>query len=184
MGAGVLLVITSVAGVLGVFRGTAGSPGPSQVAVGSPAGGSAAPSPSATAAPAIATPTPTVAASSSPDRLAAVNALYARLIPAVRGPDVETLFSLLHPATIARYGEAGCRAYFANLRDPTFNVVVRSVAPPAPWNWERDDRSTLIADAWAIQADLTSGGTTAVMEIHVAPIAGELRWFTDCGTAV
>jgi hypothetical protein len=114
--------------------------------------------------------------------VADVNALYAKLIPAIRGPDVPTLMALLHPATIERYGEAACRTYLGSLRDPTFNVVIRSVAAPAPWTWERDGRSTVIPDAWAVQADLTTNGTTSTQEIHVAPVAGELRWFTDCGT--
>jgi hypothetical protein len=124
------------------------------------------------------------ASSSSPDRVAAVNALYARLIPAIRGKDVATLLALLHPATIERYGEAACRTYFGGLDDPTFNAVIRSVAPPAPWTWERDGRSTVIPDALAVQADLTANGTTSAQEIHVAPVSGELRWFTDCGTPI
>jgi hypothetical protein len=124
------------------------------------------------------------APAATPDRLAAVTALYARLVPAIRANDVETLIALLHPATIERYGESGCRAYFAALRDPTFAIVVRSVATPAPWTWDRDGRSTTIPDAWAVQADLTSNGTTEAQEVHVAPVGDEVRWFTDCGTPV
>jgi hypothetical protein len=152
-----------------------------------PAAGSSPSQPASLAVPTAslvptAAPTIAVTAAPTPDLVAAVGALYARLVPAIRANDVATLTALLHPATIERYGEAACRTYFAALRDPTFNVVVHSVAAPAPWIWDRDGRSTTIPDALAVQADLTANGTTSAQEIHVAPVGGELRWFTDCGT--
>ena len=188
-------IVAIVIGAVLVSLGAAGLAGAGPLAPTSAAGPTAAPTPTSgptpipssspanpTASTPAPTPTATEAPSPTPDRLALVQALYARLVPAIRGPDVETLLALLHPATIERYGEPACRTYFAGLRDPTFDVVVRSVAPPAPWIWERDGRSTTIADAWAVQADLTANGSASSQEIHVAVVGGEVRWFTDCGT--
>jgi hypothetical protein len=195
VGIGIVLTALGAAGLAGAgplapatAAGPRNSPAPT---TGSPPGAvTSAPSlpssPSGSPAPSLTrvplTPAPTVAASPTADRLALVRALYARIVPAIRGPDAATLLALLHPATIERYGEAACRVFFAGLRDPTFDVEVQSVASPAPWAWERDGRTTIIPDAWAVQAQLTANGSTTSQEIHVAPVGGEVRWFTDCGT--
>ena len=150
----------------------------------SPVGPAPTPAASPTAAAEQTLAPPSVAPSPTADPLAQVQALYARLVPAVRSADAGTLLALLHPATIERYGETACRATFSSLQDPAFDIVPRSVGSPGPWNWERDGRSTTIPDAWPIQVDLTSQGATSSTEVHVAPVGGELRWFTDCGTPI
>jgi hypothetical protein len=129
-----------------------------------------------TEAPSLApTPMPTT------EPTAQATAFYAVLVPAIRTADADTLSALLHPATVERYGEERCRAYLAGLDDPAFDVVVRAVQSPADWDYVTDDRSTTIPDAWTIEADLTSQGATQARELHLAPVDGELRWFTDCG---
>jgi hypothetical protein len=199
-GARIGAIVAIVIGIVLTALGAAGLAGAGPLAPGAAVGPvtSAGPTPGPTPGPPTAaastppsptggptfnlTPAPPTTPSQAPDRLALVRALYARIVPAIRGPDVATLLALLHPVTIERYGEATCRAYFSGLRDPTFDVVVQSVGPPAAWVWERDGRTTTIPDAWAVQAELTANGTTSSQEIHVAPIGGEARWFTDCGT--
>ena len=127
----VLVAIGLVVAVVGVFGFVTDRGAASTVAVASPvpsatlpavvpsqAGTEATPSapiaslPTASPTPAL-TPSSTPAPSPTPNAEARVRAFYTVLAPAIRSGDVETLFSLLHPASIERYGAAGCRASFA-----------------------------------------------------------------------
>ncbi len=93
----------------------------------------------------------------------------------------DSLFSSLDVASIDRYGEDQCRSYL--------NGVVGSVLDPAllgategPWNYETDDASTLITDAWELAIDVTLGSQQTQTTMHVRVVDGEITWFTDCGT--
>ncbi len=160
------------------YRGTAvpGTPGPTAAA--------SKPSASATAS-----ARPTAAASesrppSSPDPFTRVSAFYSLLIPAIRDADADTLMSVLHPATIARYGLAACQAQLGSLDDPTYDVIVHGVLSPAAWDYTTDGLTTPIPDAIAVSASVTANGATETRELHVAMVDGEVRWFTDCGTPI
>jgi hypothetical protein len=187
--AGIALIAIGAIGMLGAGS-TSGAPSegtasatPSSTTVGSGASttpASAAPSPTPTA-----TPDPTaspVSPSPTPDAETLIVAFYEGLDPAIRAADADTLVPLLHPATIERYGEPACRTYLGGLADPTLDIVVESVAGPAPWDYVTDERTTTIPDTWTVQAKFTSQGETSDRELHVALVGGQVRWFTDCGT--
>ena len=100
----------------------------------------------------------------------------------MREPDAATLVAILHPATIERYGVDACLAALSRLNDPTFDVLIHAVASPAPWDYTTDGVTTTIPDALDVDASITTQGATTVSSLQVAIVAGEVRWFTDCGT--
>jgi hypothetical protein len=189
--AGIALVVggTALAGVSAIAALTFGSGDGPSIAASTPVASAslaAVVTPRATPSP---EPAPTAAPSASPsaasglvqDDEARIRAFYEVLVPAVREPDAQRLVDLVHPATTDRYGVAACLVYFAGLDDPDFDVAVDSVDDPAPWDYVTDDLTTTIEDAWAVDADLTSRGSTVARELHVAEADGDIRWFTDCG---
>jgi hypothetical protein len=56
-----------------------------------------------------------------------------------------------------------------------------SATGPAPWDWELDERSTLIPDAWTVSVGWSQPGVEERREVHFAPADATWRWFTDCG---
>jgi hypothetical protein len=187
--AGIALIAIGAIGMLGAGS-TSGAPseGTASASASATTPGSAAATTTASAAPSptpIATPDPTaspVPPSPTPDPETLIVAFYEGLDPAIRAADADTLVPLLHPATIERYGEPACRTYLGGLADPTLDIVVESVAGPAPWDYVTDERTTTIPDTWTVQARFTSQGETSDRELHVALVDGQIRWFTDCGT--
>lgn len=170
-------------GVVGALSG--GSPSDTGT---DPTDGPASPGPSAstsaapTATPKTA-PTPTPTPTATPDPEALIRDLIEDLVAAIRAGDVNSMLPRVHPATIERYGEAACLEELSTrAADPTYEVVIKEIRPQAPWDYVTDDVSTTIADAWTIEVDLTSFGTTSAREVHLAPTDGEVRWFTDCGS--
>jgi hypothetical protein len=133
-------------------------------------------SPTPVATPDAPTPSPT------PDKDALVRAFFADMVNATRERDADSLFAWLHPATVARYGEAACRQFLENREDPTFHVVVTSVGEPETWPYTTDDVATTIEGALTVAAQVTNSGNTIDRELHVVVIDGQVRWFTDCGT--
>jgi hypothetical protein len=188
--AGIALIAIGSIGMLGAGSTDGGPSGADASATPAAASGSVAPTASIVATPApapTATPVPVPTASPAPpsptpDAEALIVAFYEGLDPAIRAADADILVPLLHPATIERYGEPACRTYLGGLADPTLDIVVATVAGPAPWDYITDDLTTTIPDAWTIQAAFTSQGATSDRELHVALVGGEVRWFTDCGT--
>ncbi len=126
----------------------------------------------------LARSTETVAAAPSGST---VEEFMAQLATALREGDEAFLFPRLHPAVLELYGEEQCRAYTTPLQDPTLQLEVRGVTGPERWAWERDDRTTDVADVFTVAVLLRSGDTEADQELHVGIVAGDLRWFTDCG---
>lgn len=179
---GLLVAGAGVAGALGSAGGltTAAASG---VSVGSSAA-SASPVASSTAPPTPApTPAPTPTQSPTPDPDTLTRAFLVDLIAAIRAGDVDSMLPRLHPAVIERYGEAACKQELeTRSADPTYEIVVKVVRPPAAWDYTLDGVTTSIPDAWTIDADVTAVGQLATRELHVAPVDGEVRWFTDCGT--
>jgi hypothetical protein len=164
--------------------GAAGTPRPSLPAAASDA---AAPSTSAVASPSATAVSPTASAvrpTATPDPFSRVSAFYQALVPGVRDADADVLAALLHPATIERYGRDACVQSLGQLNDPTFDVIVHGVGPPAPWDYATDGVTTTIPDALAVEATVTANGATEARELHVAIVEGEVRWFTDCGTPI
>lgn len=180
---GIALVIVGLVGYLGTRGGPAtggrATPGPGA----SPSAGqtaSAAPAP--TAAP-VATPTATVAPSPTADRAALVGAFLDQLAAAIRAGSVSSVGPALHPAVFARYGVDRCAAEMATRSaDPSYAIVVLEVQAPAPWPYETDGLSTVIADAITVRARVTAQAATTERDLHVAIVDGAVRWFTDCGS--
>lgn len=97
--------------------------------------------------------------------------------------DAETLFDLLHPAVIGLYGEEACRAYLETAVNPDVAVLPVEELDFGDWEWERDDVSTVIPDAYSLLVSIIVGDADPVeQETHIAVRPDEtLGWFTDCG---
>jgi len=149
---GLIIAGAGVAGALseGATTGPTATPGAS---VG-PTEPTATPTASPTASP---TPSPTPTAAPTPDPEALIRDLLADLVAAIRAGDVVSMLPRVHPAVTERYGEAACQeALSTRAADPTYEIVVRTVRPQAPWDYVTDDLTTMIADAWTVDIDLTS----------------------------
>lgn len=179
---GLLVAGVGVAGALGSAGGPA-TAAASGAPIASPAT-SASPAPAATSTPTPTpspTPTPTPSPTPDPDTLA--KAFLVDLVGAIRAGDADSMLPRLHPAVIDRYGEAACKQELeTRSADPTYEIVVQVVRPPAAWDYTLDGATTTIPDAWTVDADVTALGQVTARELHIAPIDGEVRWFTDCGT--
>jgi hypothetical protein len=111
-----------------------------------------------------------------------VEAFLKAFVNAIRTRDTTFLYDRLHSAVLDRYGEAACQAYIDQFDIPDFDIEILDISGPAMWEFERDDRSSTVYNAFSVQANVTSDGETQESEIHVAPgYSGFLRWFTDCG---
>lgn len=99
--------------------------------------------------------------------------------------DVQALFESLHPAVIERYGAESCQAFLEQVIEAPAQLELLQVEALDSWNWERDERSTTIPDAYAVQVRITVQGETSQQEVHFALREdGTLGWFTDCGEAI
>ena len=168
-----------VAGLLGrfAFDGTeddAGAPIPSAVASAEPSvEPSGQPSADPSAEPSAA---PSVEPAETPEDF------FALFAEAIRSGDQAFLLARLHPGVIELYGTRQCRAAVTSLAtDPSFEVRVRSVEGPAPYDYAPDGQSVIVDEVFTIGLTFTSAEGTSRQEAHVAPVDGEMRWFTDCG---
>lgn len=108
-------------------------------------------------------------------------AFLAQLTESVKG-DRSFAIARLGDATLERYGAAQCEAYVTELNDDTFDVTVREVREPEPWDYTTDELTTTIPDAIPVEVERVARGETLIQELHLARATdGSLRWFTDCG---
>lgn len=128
----------------------------------------------------VSTPSPTP--SPSPSIASESPAQFLDLFgAAIRNGDIDFLFTRLHPAVIQRFGAQMCRTTLAaRPADPTARFTVKQVAAPAPYDWRTGTSVTTVPDTLAVTVDRISHGVTAPAVIHLTPVAGQLRWFTDC----
>ena len=75
------------------------------------------------------------------------------------------------------------------MADPNYAVEITAIQPLAAWDYTTDDRTTAIPSAWEVDAMVTAtdpilrpAGDGRPRQVHVAPVDGQVRWFTDCGT--
>jgi hypothetical protein len=89
--------------------------------------------------------------------------------------------SWLHSAVFERYGEEHCRAYIETT-ELAFDVTLRKVLDPAPWDWLTNDGPANQFDA-SIEVEIARivGSETSLQLMKLVPEDGELRWLTDCG---
>jgi hypothetical protein len=91
------------------------------------------------------------------------------------------MLTRLHPAVIERYGEEQCTQSIANEPDAAAKFEVISVSEPATYAWTTDGLTTDIPDTLTVQVTRTSSQGTTTQDVHITPIDGTFRWFTDCG---
>lgn len=110
-----------------------------------------------------------------------VAAFLARLTESVKG-DRSFAIARLGDATLERYGAAQCEAYVTELNDDTFDVTVREVRDPEPWDYTTDELTTTIPDSIPVEVERVARGETILQELHLARATdGALRWYSDCG---
>ena len=137
----------------------------------------AAPSPTPEPSP-TAVPSPTVGAETD----TAIRAFLADLVAAIRAGVVDSMADRLNVATIDRYGVTACETKLAaDEADATYAVEIIAIHPLGPWDYVTDERTTTIAEAWTIDANVTAQGQTQQREVHLAPMDGAVSWFSDCG---
>ncbi len=107
----------------------------------------------------------------------------AALASAIREGDADFQLERLHPEVLERYGEDACRAAIDTRTDPTRAFAVTQVRDdPEPFDYTSDGRTETIAATVVVEARVTTSGTTAPQDVHLARVDGELRYFSDCGT--
>ena len=85
---------------------------------------------------------------------------------------------------ITRYGAEQCADWItSDIAGDDIRWEVRSSSGPQEWDYASDDLSTIIADAWILDARQTDADPPE-RELHFAPWEGTWRWFTDCGEPV
>jgi len=105
----------------------------------------------------------------------------AELQRAQREGDATFLLARLHPAVIERYGEDACRANVGEPPDPTSTFDVVGIDHTGPWDYTSDGQTTTIADTTFVLTNRTvRAQPTQQVEVHVAAVDGQQRWFTDC----
>lgn len=110
-----------------------------------------------------------------------VSAFLAQLTESVKG-DRSFAIARLGDATLERYGAAQCEAYVTELDDDTFDVTVREVREPEPWDYTTDELTTTIPDAIPVEVERVARGETIIQELHLTrAVDGALRWYSDCG---
>ncbi len=110
---------------------------------------------------------------------------FALFAEAIRTGDVEFLLARLHPVVLERYGRQQCRAAVAALAtDPTFDAKVRSTSEAGAYEFTSDGESATVDDTLTVAVTFTTAGDAGRQDAHVAPVDGELRWFTDCGDPI
>ena len=103
-------------------------------------------------------------------------------VDAIQAEDDAFLLARLHPAVLQMYGRKQCRAAVALLEPtPGFDVEVRRVEGPEPYDYAPDGQSVTIEDAFTLALTFSSSAGTSRQEGHLALIGDEMRWFTDCG---
>jgi hypothetical protein len=125
-------------------------------------------------------PSAGASASATPVPVETPEQFLAQLAQAMRGGDASFMLARLHPAVIARFGEAACRAAVAKLTDATAAFIVISVGPPAPYVYTTGTTSTTVPGTLPVTVDRTRQGVIMESTVHLTPVGSQLRWFTDC----
>jgi hypothetical protein len=112
-----------------------------------------------------------------------LEAFYAEFNAAMTAGDADTLFSLLHPAVLDRYGAAACQARLEEIVQSPVLVEVLELLDFGVWDYMRDERTTAIENTYGIGVQLTlADGSTSTPIAHLAlRDNGSLGWFSDCG---
>jgi hypothetical protein len=106
-----------------------------------------------------------------------------KLNAAVRKGETDIRVALLHPAVLERYGEQQCRDFLATpeAQDTTRKDKVKRVDKPKPFDFTTDDGALPIPNAQFVLVEETYQKKKSRRELHLARVAGEYRYFIDCG---
>jgi hypothetical protein len=105
----------------------------------------------------------------------------ADLAAAFRASDVEFKLARLHPAVIERFGEELCRTYLSTIApDASAAFVVTSVSEPADYDWTIAGQTTTVPETVSVEVTRTANGVASAATVHLTPVDGQLRWYTDC----
>jgi hypothetical protein len=91
------------------------------------------------------------------------------------------LMERLHSAVIERYGADQCATSVASTPDPAVKFEVVSFGQPETYAWTTDDLTTDIPDTLTVAVTRTSSAGSGPAVVHITPVDGTYRWFTDCG---
>lgn len=120
------------------------------------------------------------ASSTSPRPESAVD-FVTHLDAAIKNHDVEFLFTRLHPAVIARYGAARCRAFVGNVSGDY--IVTGTPSAPSSYAYASDRKTTEVANVVSVPVRIPhADGTVENTALHTARVDGTYRYFVDCGT--
>lgn len=136
--------------------------------------------------PAVSAPIPSEEPSPTPEPVPELaetpEEFFALWTEAVRSEDDAFLLARLHPSVLEIYGRPQCRAQIATLEAaPGFDVTVRRVRGPEPYEYAPDDQSVTVQDAFTLALTFSSSTGTDRQQGHLALVGDEMRWFTDCG---
>lgn len=96
--------------------------------------------------------------------------------------DHQTMYDLLHPAVLERYGEAACAAYLESIVNPSVEIELVETTGFGTWDFDRDERTDTVENAITVNVIVHSADGDTEAEAHVAKFeAAVLGWFTDCG---
>lgn len=111
-----------------------------------------------------------------------VEAFFDRFNANFNAQSSEGLLYLLHPAVIDLYGVEACQAYLEGVVQNLIQLEVLSSSSLDTWQWEIDERTTPIENAFMVRANVVVENASGERDLHVADDEnGSLKWFTDCG---
>jgi hypothetical protein len=112
-----------------------------------------------------------------------VDAFVAQLVSSLSSGDPSFAVDRLHPTVLSAF-PTQCPAHLDSVTDPTFDIQVTEVSQPGDYVYAPPSLGGVqytVPNVIALQAQVTTNGTTAPQELHVADVDGTYRWFTDCG---
>lgn len=96
--------------------------------------------------------------------------------------DHQTMYDLLHPVVLERYGEAACAAYLESIVNPAVEVEFIETTGFGSWDYERDERTDTVENTFTVNVIVHSTDGDTEAETHVAKYEAAVPgWFTDCG---
>ncbi|MBN1264003.1 MAG: hypothetical protein JXA25_00815 [Anaerolineales bacterium] len=112
----------------------------------------------------------------------AADSFIAAFNAAFEEQDTESLYTLLDPAVITRYGEDTCRAYLQAVTETPTSISLVDLTREGSWDWERDGLSEVVHSTFTASVEFSAAGETSLQELHLSlPGDNSVRWFTDCG---
>jgi hypothetical protein len=174
VGLGIVANIVGIAGAIGDWGGST-----TKVVIGAAPAGAVTPT---------STPGPTTPGASTPTPTATVpvqqtpQQFLVALGQAESNGDVDFLIAHLHPVVLQRYGEAACRTFFTNTKQPTTYKVTGQPSAAGPYVYSSDGKIATVRPVISVPVTVTAGTQTANAVVHLAPLGGSYRIFADCGT--